>query len=93
MISTGLAKPRYNSTDGYGRHDREGTYAKLYKSAPDAPSCPKPKPKPKRDSGGSGSTYYENCAAARDAGAAPVEEGDPGYGPHLDRDGDGTGCE
>ncbi|UNB56163.1 excalibur calcium-binding domain-containing protein [Mycolicibacterium sp. YH-1] len=20
-------------------------------------------------------------------------EGDPGYGPHLDRDGDGVGCE
>ncbi len=38
-------------------------------------------------------TYYKNCTAARDAGAAPVYEGDPGYGPHLDRDGDGVGCE
>lgn len=38
-------------------------------------------------------TYYENCTAARDAGAAPVMQGDPGYGPHLDRDGDGIGCE
>ncbi|WP_404949996.1 excalibur calcium-binding domain-containing protein [Streptomyces sp. ARC12] len=37
--------------------------------------------------------YYENCDAARAAGAAPVEEGDPGYAPHLDRDGDGVGCE
>jgi hypothetical protein len=37
--------------------------------------------------------YYKNCSAARDAGAAPVMEGDPGYGPHLDRDGDGVGCE
>ncbi|MEU4178374.1 excalibur calcium-binding domain-containing protein [Streptomyces sp. NPDC026589] len=37
--------------------------------------------------------YYKNCDAARDAGAAPVEEGDPGYAPHLDRDGDGVGCE
>ncbi|GFG53903.1 calcium-binding protein [Mycolicibacterium agri] len=37
--------------------------------------------------------YYKNCAAARAAGAAPVMEGDPGYGPHLDRDGDGIGCE
>ncbi|MFJ9887691.1 excalibur calcium-binding domain-containing protein [Streptomyces sp. NPDC091287] len=36
---------------------------------------------------------YENCDAARAAGAAPVEEGDPGYAPHLDRDGDGVGCE
>ncbi|WP_449355207.1 excalibur calcium-binding domain-containing protein [Virgibacillus natechei] len=39
------------------------------------------------------STYYENCTAARDAGAAPVYEGDPGYGTHLDRDRDGVGCE
>ncbi|WP_369010294.1 excalibur calcium-binding domain-containing protein, partial [Salmonella enterica] len=30
---------------------------------------------------------------ARAAGAAPVRAGEPGYGPHLDRDGDGIGCE
>ena len=29
----------------------------------------------------------------RAAGAAPVSVGDPGYGRHLDRDGDGIGCE
>src|SRR5262245_19031682 len=37
-----------------------------------------------------GSTFgaaFRNCAAARAAGAAPVRAGDPGYGPHLDRDG------
>ncbi len=39
------------------------------------------------------STYYDNCSAARAAGAAPVRSGDPGYGRHLDRDGDGVGCE
>lgn len=38
-------------------------------------------------------TYFENCTAARAAGAAPVRRGDPGYGKHLDRDGDGVGCE
>lgn len=37
--------------------------------------------------------FYDNCAAAQAAGAAPVRAGDPGYGPHLDRDGDGVGCE
>ncbi|RSM75561.1 hypothetical protein DMH04_37910 [Kibdelosporangium aridum] len=37
--------------------------------------------------------YYKNCAAARAAGAAPVRVGQPGYGRHLDRDGDGIGCE
>lgn len=36
---------------------------------------------------------FANCAAARAAGAAPVRRGDPGYGPRLDRDGDGVGCE
>ncbi|MDN5806582.1 MAG: DUF1524 domain-containing protein [Brevibacterium sp.] len=44
-------------------------------------------------SGSSGSVYFENCTAARDAGAAPVHRGDPGYASHLDRDGDGVGCE
>ena len=37
--------------------------------------------------------YYANCTAARTAGAAPVRAGQPGYGSHLDRDGDGVGCE
>lgn len=37
--------------------------------------------------------FYDNCSAAQAAGAAPVYAGDPGYGPHLDRDGDGVGCE
>lgn len=36
---------------------------------------------------------FRNCAEARAAGAAPVRRGEPGYGPHLDRDGDGIGCE
>lgn len=39
------------------------------------------------------SMYFENCTAAREAGAVPVRRGDPGYGSHLDRDGDGIGCE
>lgn len=39
------------------------------------------------------SVYYKNCDAARAAGAAPVRVGDPGYASHLDRDGDGVGCE
>ncbi|MEV5009211.1 excalibur calcium-binding domain-containing protein [Streptomyces sp. NPDC093064] len=40
-------------------------------------------------SGEGGSVYYRNCAAARATGAAPVHRGEPGYGPHLDRDGVG----
>lgn len=41
----------------------------------------------------SSSVFYRNCTAARAAGAAPVRAGNPGYGKHLDRDGDGIGCE
>lgn len=48
-----------------------------------APPAPEPVP----------AAYYANCTAARNAGAAPVYAGDPGYGRHLDRDGDGVGCE
>ena len=46
-------------------------------------------PEPQVSAGAS----YANCSAARTAGAAPVHVGDPGYGRHLDRDGDGVGCE
>jgi hypothetical protein len=38
-------------------------------------------------------TEYENCDDARARGAAPVYASDPGYGAHLDADGDGIGCE
>lgn len=39
------------------------------------------------------SVFYENCSAVRAAGAAPIRTGDPGFGDHLDRDGDGVACE
>lgn len=38
-------------------------------------------------------TPYANCTEAREAGAAPLHSGDPGYSTRLDRDGDGTACE
>jgi len=37
--------------------------------------------------------YYDNCDEARAAGDVPLHRGDPGYAPHLDRDGDGVACE
>ncbi|MEO9327170.1 GmrSD restriction endonuclease domain-containing protein [Gordonia aurantiaca] len=40
-----------------------------------------------------GSVYYPNCSAAKDAGAAPLYAGQPGYRAKLDRDGDGVACE
>lgn len=56
--------------------------------APVQSQAPAPAPAP-----APASTYYKNCSAARAAGAAPVYAGSPGYGKHLDRDGDGVGCE
>lgn len=42
----------------------------------------------------SGSIWsYPNCRAARAAGAAPLYAGQPGYGAHMDGDGDGIACE
>ncbi len=35
---------------------------------------------------------YENCTEVKEAGAAPLHEGDPGYSSKLDRDGDGEAC-
>jgi len=42
---------------------------------------------------GTATRPFANCTAARGARAAPVYAGTPGYGRHLDRDGDGVGCE
>jgi hypothetical protein len=39
------------------------------------------------------SVSYANCSEVRDAGAAPISEGDPGWREKFDRDGDGVGCE
>ena len=53
--------------------------------APASAPAPSPAPAP--------SAPFENCAAARAAGAAPVHRGEPGYGAHLDGNDDGVGCE
>lgn len=52
----------------------------------DIPITPVPTPTPN-------APYYPNCAAVRADGKAPIYRGQPGYGPHLDRDGDGKACE
>lgn len=66
-------------------------------NAPTSSPSPTPTPTPTTKAVPKATTpatvYYKNCDAVRAAGAAPVEEGDPGYAPHLDRDGDGVGCE
>lgn len=37
--------------------------------------------------------FYDNCTEVKEAGAAPIYAGQPGFGSHLDRDGDGVACE
>lgn len=57
-----------------------------------APSSLQP-PSQRPSSGQAITRPFRNCGEARAAGAAPVRRGEPGYGPHLDRDNDGIGCE
>lgn len=40
-----------------------------------------------------GQVYYPSCAAARAERATPVRRGEPGYGRHLDSDGNGLACD
>jgi hypothetical protein len=88
LIEEGLAVARYDSRDGYGAHPREDTYVEVDAATPTI-TCPVSGGGPGSGPGG----VWRNCSEARAAGAAPVYRGDPGYGPHLDRDGDGIGCE
>lgn len=37
--------------------------------------------------------FYPGCREAEAAGAAPLHRGQPGYGAHMDGDGDGIACE
>lgn len=37
--------------------------------------------------------YYKNCKSVWNDIGGPIYRGNPGYGSHLDRDGDGKGCE
>lgn len=66
---------------------RQSQIQPLMPQTPAPPVAPPVAPPPPAN------VWYENCAAARAAGAAPVYLGQPGYGTHLDRDRDGVGCE
>nr|WP_315458011.1 excalibur calcium-binding domain-containing protein [uncultured Sphingorhabdus sp.] len=73
-------------TDATGCHNDKNNGGRHCHGGSDAPT------RPLRALGGS-AVYFANCTAARAAGAAPVRAGQPGYARHLDRDGDGVGCE
>ena len=42
---------------------------------------------------GGGGELYNNCRGVWNALRSPIYPSDPGYGPHLDADGDGVGLE
>ncbi|MDT9598647.1 excalibur calcium-binding domain-containing protein [Sphingosinicella rhizophila] len=84
--ATASAHPGRTAADGC-HHDRKNGGRHCHGGRADTSA---PQPLVRRPKTGSA---YTNCAAARAAGAAPVLIGQPGYGPHLDRDGDGVGCE
>ena len=81
--STALAHPGGLNAEGCHNNRKTGDY-----HCHRTPATPA-----RRQSLLDGGGAFPNCAAARAAGAAPVRIGDSGYGRHLDRDGDGVGCE
>ena len=56
-------------------------------AAPAAPAPAAPAPAPAVP------VTFQNCAAVRAAGAAPIRPGDPGWEQKFDGDGDGVGCD
>lgn len=104
MLRRRLAVARYDALDGYPWHPKQDLYRSL-----DATNgeivCPEPAPEPTPSPTPTVvvpvvppvvppvTVYYENCDAVRAAGKAPIYADQPGYGRHLDRDGDGVGCE
>lgn len=83
-----IAGPVLKQTLAY---DRGTSAADLDAQQPAGGSGSLPAPRPVAAAGSSWS--YPNCRAARAAGAAPLYIGQPGYGPHMDGDGDGIACE
>ena len=45
------------------------------------------------DRSAGGQVHYPSCSAAGTVRTTPIRRGEPGYGRHLDRDGDGVACE
>jgi endonuclease YncB( thermonuclease family) len=98
QIEQGYAIARYDSRDGYGAHPREEAYVAADESTPQegcsaAGESGAPALALASEPADASAVPFTSCAAARAAGAAPVQRGQPGYGSHLDRDHDGWGCE
>ncbi|MFB2583475.1 GmrSD restriction endonuclease domain-containing protein [Herbiconiux liukaitaii] len=66
---------------------------RILDTCPSEPALDSPLQAATPDTDGTAPTpTYANCDAVRQAGAAPLRAGDPGFGPHLDRDANGIAC-
>lgn len=54
---------------------------------------PAPAPAPRPAAAPTPAKAYPNCRAVWNDLGRPIRSNEPGYGSHLDRDGDGVGCE
>ena len=90
--ATSAAPTKPSRTPSRNTTSKPAVAPKTTKPKP-APTTTRPKPKPTTQAPEPVEVYYKNCTAVRAADADPIRRGDPGYGRHLDRDGDGVGCE
>ncbi|MEZ5320672.1 MAG: thermonuclease family protein [Microthrixaceae bacterium] len=93
LLSEGLAHARYDGLDGYGEHPRQAEYRRIDAATPDRCGTSPPTTRTAGPAPSGSEVYYENCAAARRADAAPIRRGQPGYRADMDGDGDGIACE
>lgn len=94
MAPAALAHPGGLNAEGCHNDRKNGRYhCHRVSGNGSTRSAPRSETRGLMDSGASSGGAFRNCAEARTAGKAPVRRGQPGYGPHLDRDGDGVGCE
>ena len=98
VLASGAAAAHGGGLNAEGCHNNRKTgdyhcHRKPAASAPAATFAPAPRAQGNAAANRGAAVHYRNCGEARAAGAAPVRRGDPGYGSHLDRDNDGSGCE
>jgi endonuclease YncB( thermonuclease family) len=93
MILSGYAIARYDSRDGYGRHEREDIYVHADNASPSPDVCTEPGPPPVSDGAGT-DPRFATCKQAISNGYGPYVSGaDVEYSWYRDSDKDGTVCE
>ena len=85
-VQSAPPQPRPQATPQPNRVQPQAT-SQPNRAQPQPQPAPQPAPQQPTD------VSFRNCQQARAAGRAPIYAGQPGYGRHLDRDGDGVACE